>query len=58
MRNIKEMKSRNVLFVIMGIEHSYNNDLSSNQIPDQVVYVIFDTIVSKTHENRDGYKKL
>lgn len=52
------MQSRNVLFVIMGIEHSYNNDLSSNQIPDQVVDVIFDTFVSKTHENSDGYKKI
>lgn len=57
-RNIKEMQSRNVLFVIMGIEHSYNNDLSSNQIPDQVVDVIFDTFVSKTHENSNGYKKI
>lgn len=57
-RNIKEMKSRNVLFVIMGTEHSYNNDLSSNQIPDRVVDVIFDTFVSKTHEKSDGYKKL
>lgn len=52
------MKSRNVLFVIMGTEHSYNNDLSSNQIPDRVVDVIFDTFVSKTHEKSDGYKKL
>lgn len=52
------MKSRNVLFVIMGTEHSYNNDLSLNPIPDRVVDVIFDTFVNKTHEKSDGYKKL